>query len=99
MVTKMEIVFTKAQPGLHWKSFEKQGSEMELPAAPKYPSSSRKPIDFDKLDDELKDEGPVDKEGQVDAFFKQLYKDADEDTRRAMMKSFVSPYYEVQRVV
>lgn len=90
MGTKMEIRLTKSQPGLHWTSLEKlDNASGSVESAPKYPSSSRKPIDVSKLDEELKEDGPVDKEAQVDAFFKQLYKDADEDTRRAMMKSFV----------
>lgn len=93
----MEIILTKSQPGLHWASLEKLDKEsVSGEFAPKYPSSSRKPIDIDKLDEELKDDGPVDKEAQVDSFFKQLYKDADEDTRRAMMKSFVFITFSIQ---
>jgi suppressor of G2 allele of SKP1 len=75
----------------------------EKDKAPIYPTSSRKgPKDWDKLaSDALKAEKA--KGGEKDAdlgdddddeadpmngFFKKLYKDADPDTRRAMMKSY-----------
>ena len=61
---------------------------------PAYPTSSKKgPKDWDKIDDD--DEGADDdddddgEKGDVNAFFRKLYKDADDDTRRAMMKSYV----------
>lgn len=53
--------------------------------APAYPTSSRTgPKNWDALvsDDDIKEEA------DVDDFFKTLYKDADPDTRRAMMKSY-----------
>jgi suppressor of G2 allele of SKP1 len=63
---------------------------------PSYPTSSRKgPKNWDAVvseelsskneagEDEFQEEGD-----HVNAFFKKLYKDADPDTRRAMMKSF-----------
>ncbi|KAH9909691.1 SGS domain-containing protein [Xylariomycetidae sp. FL2044] len=56
-------------------------------AGPAYPTSSKKgPKNWDKFSDEEEDEK---ESGDVNSFFQQLYKDADEDTRRAMMKSFV----------
>lgn len=51
-----------------------------------YPSSSKKHIDWSKID---LDDGEVENGGSADAFFQQLYADADPDTRRAMMKSFI----------
>ncbi|KAI1733508.1 SGS-domain-containing protein [Xylaria scruposa] len=58
-------------------------------SVPSYPTSSRKgPKDWDNIDDEGVDEDPS-KNGDVNSFFQQIYKDADEDTKRAMMKSFV----------
>ncbi|THV46708.1 hypothetical protein BGAL_0366g00150 [Botrytis galanthina] len=69
--------------------------------APSYPTSSRNgPKDWDALaSSALKSEkkegakdtgGDSDGEGgdPMDSFFKKLYKDADPDTKRAMMKSF-----------
>ncbi|AHY77358.1 AQG_2a_G0050200.mRNA.1.CDS.1 [Saccharomyces cerevisiae] len=51
-----------------------------------YPSSSKKKIDWSKLDiDEEADE----EAGSADSFFQKLYAGADPDTKRAMMKSFI----------
>ncbi|KAK7517008.1 SGS domain-containing protein [Phyllosticta citriasiana] len=64
-------------------------------AAPSYPSSSRSgPKNWDKLANDLAAKGDdgdeLDNDGgdPAAAFFKKLYKDADPDTRRAMMKSY-----------
>jgi suppressor of G2 allele of SKP1 len=58
-------------------------------APPAYPTSSKTgPKNWDKMDldgDDEEDESKTD----ADYFFKKLYKDADPDTRRAMMKSYV----------
>ncbi|KAI1419716.1 SGS-domain-containing protein [Xylaria sp. FL1777] len=54
---------------------------------PAYPTSSRRgPQNWDKIDDD--DNEDASKSGDVNGFFQQIYKDADEDTKRAMMKSF-----------
>lgn len=69
------------------------------PTAPSYPTSSRSgPKDWDKLASELTkpakdaggDEFDEDDDGgdPANAFFRKLYKGADPDTRRAMMKSY-----------
>lgn len=52
-----------------------------------YPSSSKKAIDWSKIDVDSDEDDP--KTQSADSFFQQLYKGADEDTRRAMMKSFI----------
>ncbi|TGZ82662.1 SGS-domain-containing protein [Ascodesmis nigricans] len=73
------------------------------PRPPAYPTSSKSgPKDWDRLANELtkKSSSGDSKEGDgdededeegdpVNAFFKKLYKDADDDTRRAMMKSYI----------
>lgn len=51
--------------------------------APSYPSSAKNKIDWNAIELEDEDES---KDG-ADAFFNQLYKNADPDTKRAMMKS------------
>lgn len=54
-------------------------------SGPAYPTSSKSgPKNWDNLDVDDDDE----KDDNVDDFFKKLYKDADPDTRRAMMKSY-----------
>lgn len=54
---------------------------------PVYPTSSKSgPKNWDKL---LSAEDDLDEEDPVNGFFKKLYKDADEDTKRAMMKSYI----------
>ncbi|KAI1414441.1 SGS-domain-containing protein [Hypoxylon sp. FL1857] len=52
-----------------------------------YPTSSKKGVvNWDEVaDDDDDKEGDAD----VNAFFQKLYKDADDDTRRAMMKSYI----------
>ncbi|SCU92891.1 LAMI_0E12464g1_1 [Lachancea mirantina] len=52
----------------------------------RYPTSSKKTIDWSKfeIDDDTQEQ-----ENSADAFFQQLYANADPDTRRAMMKSYV----------
>jgi suppressor of G2 allele of SKP1 len=58
----------------------------KVEAAPVYPTSSKTgPKNWDKLMGDEEDEKDGD---NVDHFFKQLYKDADPDTKRAMMKSY-----------
>lgn len=57
------------------------------PPKPVYPTSSKSgPKNWDKVvgDEDLEEDGDP-----VNSFFKKLYKDADEDTRRAMMKSYI----------
>ncbi|KXJ93481.1 SGS domain-domain-containing protein [Microdochium bolleyi] len=58
----------------------------EAPKGPAYPTSSKRgPTDWDKIEDAV----PEEKNDDVNSFFQKLYKDADPDTRRAMMKSYV----------
>lgn len=55
-------------------------------AGPSYPTSSRNgPKNWDKLASEIGDDNTED---DVNNFFQSLYKGADEDTKRAMMKSY-----------
>ncbi|KAI2633985.1 SGS-domain-containing protein [Xylaria nigripes] len=56
--------------------------------APAYPTSSKTgPKNWDHIVGTDDDENA--KDSDVNAFFQSLYKDGDEDTRRAMMKSFI----------
>ena len=102
--TKLQIVLAKKSSKV-WHSLEKlegdrsfegkaeeEATETQATALPgtknslSYPSSSNKKIDWSKFDiDDEKEEEQQD----PDAFFKKLYENADEDARRAMMKSFM----------
>ncbi|ODV82397.1 CS-domain-containing protein [Suhomyces tanzawaensis NRRL Y-17324] len=79
--TKIEVYLTKKASG-KWASLESSTTADEAELA--YPSSSKKAINWAnfKVDEEEEEE----KDGD---FFEKLYKDVDDDTRRAMMKSYV----------
>ena len=81
----------------NWAFLRKDG--MGIPEALErekvvYPTSSKTKKDWDKIDREI--EGDILKHGEefgVDpgmAFFQEIFKNADPDKRRAMMKSFQS---------
>lgn len=60
---------------------------------PSYPSSSKRATNWDRLAREMTEPEPgqsADGEGgdALNALFQQIYADADDDTRRAMIKSF-----------
>ncbi|KAJ6818378.1 protein SGT1-like protein [Iris pallida] len=98
--TKIEIRLAKAEP-ITWTSLEfsdkkivpQKINTMSAPNSqkPSYPSSKTK-TDWDKLEAEVKKE---EKEEKLDGdaallkLFRDIHRDADEDTRRAMAKSFV----------
>ncbi|GAB2293996.1 Cochaperone protein [Dionaea muscipula] len=96
--TKIEIRLAKAE-AIHWTSlqFSKENivpQKINVSSAthkPTYPSS-RSRVDWDKLEAEVKREEKdekLDGDAALNKFFQDIYKDADEDTRRAMRKSFV----------
>ncbi|CAA0826406.1 Protein SGT1 homolog B [Striga hermonthica] len=99
MSTKIEIRLAKADT-VHWTSLEYQRDATVLRKAsvssgtqkPTYPSSKPKRVDWDKLEAQVKKEEKEEKldgDAALNKFFREIYKDADEDTRRAMSKSFV----------
>jgi len=98
--TKVEIRLAKAEQ-LTWTTLDYSGRPKALPQKistpaetaprPSYPSSKYKK-DWDKLEAEVKKEEKdekLDGDAALNKFFRDIYKDADEDMRRAMMKSFV----------
>ncbi|KAF9996735.1 hypothetical protein BGZ80_007176, partial [Entomortierella chlamydospora] len=92
--TKIEIQLKKDVFGIKWGALEgddvNAGSMASVSAsAPAYPSSSRKAKNWDALEKEAaKDEEKADGDKALNQLFAQIYKDADDDARRAMMKSF-----------
>ena len=61
---------------------------------PSYPSSSKKAVDWDTLDKELSADPDVKKlhDDGLTNLFQEIYANASEDSRRAMIKSFVRQY-------
>ncbi|OWM79596.1 hypothetical protein CDL15_Pgr023008 [Punica granatum] len=99
--TKVEIRLAKAE-SIQWTSLEfskenavAQRVNVSSDAGthrPSYPSSKPKRVDWDKLEAEVKKqekEEKLDGDAALNKFFRDIYQDADEDTRRAMRKSFV----------
>ncbi|KAF9432803.1 Protein SGT1 A [Entomortierella beljakovae] len=92
--TKIEIQLKKEVFGIKWGALEgddvNAGSMASLsPSATAYPSSSKKAKNWDALEKEAaKDEEKSDGDKALNQLFAQIYKDADDDARRAMMKSF-----------
>ncbi|KAJ3233691.1 Protein SGT1 A [Chytriomyces hyalinus] len=95
MSTKVEIKLKKSVVGIRWADLEATNNSLPVstmasaPAAapPAYPSSSKKKTDWDNLIKNQEEEKP-EGEAALQALFKTIYKDASEDTRRAMMKSY-----------
>ncbi|OMO70833.1 Tetratricopeptide TPR-1 [Corchorus capsularis] len=100
MSTKIEIRLAKAEP-IQWTSLEFTSEvavpqRVNLPSVsaerPVYPSSKPKRVDWDKLEAQVKKEEKdekLDGDAALNKFFRDIYQDADEDTRRAITKSFV----------
>ncbi|XAR53605.1 hypothetical protein NMG60_11022223 [Bertholletia excelsa] len=97
--TKIEIRLAKAE-SIYWKSLEFSNESSVLQSInvssgiqrPKYPSSSSRTVDWDKLEAQVKKEEKEEKldgDAALNKFFQNIYHDADDDMRRAMKKSFV----------
>lgn len=97
--TKVEITLAKADT-LQWPTLEKSNkvaaanySTPGTDAPAQYPTSAvRKAKDWSKVDQELAElesKGELDMGDPLNNFFKKIFASGDEDTRRAMMKSFV----------
>nr|AAR12907.1 pollen-specific SGT1 [Lilium longiflorum] len=96
--SKIEIRLFKAET-ITWTSLEfsdrktisQKNNVFSGRTRPSYPSSKSK-IDWDKLEAEVKKEEKEEKlegEAAMNKIFSDIYKSVDEDTRRAMNKSFV----------
>ncbi|KAG9445501.1 hypothetical protein H6P81_011629 [Aristolochia fimbriata] len=99
--SKVEIRLAKAEH-INWTRLE-FCKESSLPPKlnassgvstyrPTYPSSKSRGVDWDKLEAQVKKEEKEEKldgDAALNKLFRDIYQDADEDTRRAMRKSFV----------
>lgn len=71
------------------KDWDKLANDLESKAKLKKKTAKAKSSGSDsEVDDEEEDNSDYANEDSVDAFFKKLYAGSDDDTRRAMMKSF-----------
>ncbi|XP_058181982.1 protein SGT1 homolog [Rhododendron vialii] len=97
--TKIEIRLAKAE-AIHWTSLEfskditvlQKINVSTVAKRPSYPSSKPGRVDWDSLEAQVKKEEKEEKldgDAALNKFFRGIYQDADEDTRRAMRKSFV----------
>lgn len=99
---KVELKVAKKEKNMNWMALEK-GAKANLMASqaaapvqnagpPTYPSSSNKRnFNYDNLDKQLKKELEGEKpegEAAMNQLFQQIYAGADEDTKRAMIKSY-----------
>lgn len=90
--SKIEFKLVKAD-GTNWLDFEDPSHKIEDTgnADPSAPVTKKTPQDWQKLDAELEEMDKnenVEGEAALQKLFKDIYSKADEDTQRAMMKSF-----------
>ena len=84
---KVEVVLKKAEV-TNWVTLE---PVKVVESRPEYPSSNKKHKNWDKIEKELEQELKKEKpegEAALNELFKEIYGNADEDTRRAMIKSY-----------
>mmetsp|Transcript_27308 Transcript_27308/g.56681 ORF Transcript_27308/g.56681 Transcript_27308/m.56681 type:complete len:384 (-) Transcript_27308:161-1312(-) len=88
---KVEISLVKKNAGVHWRDLEQVEEIAYSPDQPAYPTSSKAKRDWSQIDreidSELKHEKPPGDEA-LNKLFKEIYERADDETRRAMNKSF-----------
>lgn len=86
--TKIEIKLRKEMVGIMWGALEGEDDVVSM-AAPTSTTGTKKSKDWNALAREVDEETKPEGEQALNALFQQIYKDADPDTKRAMMKSFV----------
>lgn len=94
--TKVEVRLKKVDLSVSWPTLEASDSRpaanWALPELPRtYPSSRKNTVDWNKMEADLKEEEKkevLDGDAGVHKLFRDIYGGADEDTRRAMNKSY-----------
>ena len=95
---KVELKLKKVTEGANWLKVEKDGEAKLLATGvvqqgptPSYPTSSKNKKNWDQLDKQITKEIATEKpegDAALNSLFKQIYERADENTRRAMIKSY-----------
>ncbi|RKO91395.1 HSP20-like chaperone, partial [Blyttiomyces helicus] len=92
--TKIEIKIKKERAGIKWGALEGEETgpvadvaSVQADDRPVYPSSSKKKHDWDRVAREVEAEKP-EGEQALNALFQNIYKDASDDVKRAMLKSY-----------
>ncbi|KAI9007473.1 calcium-activated chloride channel-domain-containing protein [Phycomyces nitens] len=86
--TKIEIKLKKALEGIMWGTLE--GEDLNTSSMAVASQTTKKGKDWGKLAKEIeKEQEKPEGEKALNAMFQQIYSNADDDTKRAMMKSFV----------
>ncbi|RHZ67226.1 hypothetical protein Glove_302g34 [Diversispora epigaea] len=91
--TKIEIKIKKSNIGVRWGVLEGEDllpGSLEKPSEKlSYPSSAKHAKNWDKLEKEIsKEQDKPEGEAALNSLFQQLYRDADDDTKKAMLKSY-----------
>ncbi|CAJ0768910.1 24265_t:CDS:2, partial [Entrophospora sp. SA101] len=92
--TKIEIKMKKKEVGIKWSLLEGEDKllqriDTDAKGSLAYPSSARHAKNWDALEKEIiKDKDKPEGDAALNSLFQQLYNDADEDTKRAMLKSY-----------
>ncbi|CRG96882.1 calcyclin binding protein, putative [Plasmodium gallinaceum] len=84
---KVEITFEKEIKELKWNEFIKIENSINLKKKENIlnPFSGKSTEEWNKLTKSIKED---DDEGSIDSFFRKIYNEGDDDTKRAMIKSF-----------
>ncbi|GAB65905.1 SGS domain containing protein, partial [Plasmodium cynomolgi strain B] len=87
---KIEVTLEKLQPDVEWPQLEEREKDKVNGLAKSKenllnPFSGKSTHEWDKLTKSIKDE---EEEGSIDTFFRKIYNEGDDDTKRAMIKSF-----------
>jgi len=95
---RIDIKLKKASDDLNWVVLEQSTSSVQaIPATastgprPSYPSSSKVKRDWNSLDKQIDSELSKEKpegDAALNGLFKQIYERSDEETKRAMIKSY-----------